>query len=314
MTSKLKMIETELKNLGLKSSFLSIDDIPRIESTYHQNVYRDEANVHSYEKYLKNIRFTNDNNIKMESILTIAVYQPHSKISFNMDGHKVTRVLPSMYLYDVDPLDQNRNSRVMTINNDIQNLLESYGHMVSPVYLPAKTIAIASGLAKMGKNNLCYIDGCSFYWFATYLTDIHVDKESIKPTSLFMKECEHCSKCINNCPTGALNPSHSYVKINKCLTYHNESLEMTPVWIDRKWHNSMIGCIRCQSVCPLNHKHMKKIKTFESFNEHETKEILAGNSIDSFPEESIRKLKNINFFDNYKLLTRNLSLLEKRAD
>jgi epoxyqueuosine reductase len=82
-----------------------------------------------------------------------------------------------------------------------------------------------------------------------------------------------------------------------------------PEWIDPSWHNSLIGCMICQDVCPVNKDYTKWVVPGEEFSEEETLIILKGVSKDKLPLETNEKLKKICMLDSYNLLQRNLGVL-----
>ena len=89
----------------------------------------------------------------------------------------------------------------------------------------------------------------------------------------------------------------------------NEGAEEFPEWIDPSWHNSLIGCMMCQDVCPVNKDYTDWIADGGEFIEEETRMILNGASKDDLPIEAIEKLKKFYMLDDYNLLQRNLSVL-----
>ena len=67
--------------------------------------------------------------------------------------------------------------------------------------------------------------------------------------------CGECEKCIEACPTKAIEEPF-VVNANKCLAYHtleNREKEL-PKNIINKMGNWIAGCDICQEVCPWNEK------------------------------------------------------------
>jgi epoxyqueuosine reductase len=85
----------------------------------------------------------------------------------------------------------------------------------------------------------------SYIFLGSLLTnlDIEIDKP--------MKErCSNCNKCIEACPTKALNDS-DILNANKCLAYLTQKKDLTDE--ESKLLNQCIyGCDICMSVCPYN--------------------------------------------------------------
>jgi len=40
--------------------------------------------------------------------------------------------------------------------------------------------------------------------------------------------------------------------VPRCLTWNNEHAADFPGWLLPEWHHTLIGCLKCQSVCPAN--------------------------------------------------------------
>ncbi len=182
------------------------------------------------------------------------------------------------------------------------------------INLPAKISAVRSGLAQYGRNNICYIDGqSSYYWIATYISDLPIseetDQDQFFDNSSLMNACNGCDLCIDACCTHALHKKRFVIDSDKCLTLHNESSQNIPDWIENKWHNAIIGCMRCQLVCPVNKRSPYNIKDSIIFSDSETEMILSRRSLDKLPTELYEKLEAINFIEDYNLLSRNLSVL-----
>jgi len=62
------------------------------------------------------------------------------------------------------------------------------------------------------------------------------------------------------------------------------------VWINKSWHNSVVGCMRCQKVCPENSLFMNRTIDAELFLEEETMLILKGTPEDRLPLETSKNL------------------------
>ena len=113
-----------------------------------------------------------------------------------------------------------------------------------------RSFAYGSGIGFIGKNNMLIIPGYgSFIFLAEILTTASIPH----PETEFMESrCGSCTKCIDACPTGALEAPYS-VNASKCLSYL--TIEKNGAVDDdtgRKMGNCFFGCDVCQEVCPLN--------------------------------------------------------------
>lgn len=111
-----------------------------------------------------------------------------------------------------------------------------------------KAWATKSGLGWMGKNtNIIHPKEGSFFFIAELILDLELECDG--PIKDY---CGTCTKCIDACPTGAIE---SYkVDGSKCISYLTIELkdEIIPKEFSNKMENWMFGCDICQDVCPWN--------------------------------------------------------------
>jgi len=111
-----------------------------------------------------------------------------------------------------------------------------------------KVWAQKSGLGWMGKNgNIIHPKRGSFFFIAELILDLELDTDG--PIKDF---CGTCTKCMDACPTDALN--HAYVVDgSKCISYLTIELkDAIPVEFKDKMSDWIFGCDVCQDVCPWN--------------------------------------------------------------
>jgi epoxyqueuosine reductase len=126
-----------------------------------------------------------------------------------------------------------------------------------------------------------------------------------------MKACEGCFRCQENCPTGCIPKDRFLLHAENCLTRHNEREDLLESWIKPDWHNALIGCMRCQTVCPVNKKQLAVIVPGPVFSETETALLLQKTRLDALPDETRLKLSAIAMDVLYDVLARNLDVLMK---
>ena len=127
-----------------------------------------------------------------------------------------------------------------------------------------RSFAYSSGIGFIGKNNMLIIPGYgSFLFLAEILTTASIQY----PEAEFMESlCGSCTKCIDACPTGALEAPYS-VNASRCLSYL--TIEKSGTINDdtgRKMGNCFFGCDVCQEVCPLNEVDKSKAEILPSIN------------------------------------------------
>jgi len=233
------------------------------------------------------------------SIIVAAVGQPRFRLTFHYEGRSHQAVVPPHYDTSLDE----------TVRETIERVVGPRGYTVRWAPLPAKQLAVRGGLADYGRNNISYVEGLgSFHRLVAFFTDAPLEDGGWRrPTML--EACRRCVACVAACPTGAITRDRFLIRAERCLTYHNESSEPFPEWIDPAWHNSLIGCTRCQDVCPVDRPLRNRLEDAGTFTETETALLLAGTAASRLPAETRARLARFTGLDDMRLAGRNLSVL-----
>lgn len=112
-----------------------------------------------------------------------------------------------------------------------------------------KIWAKKSGLGWIGKNgNLIHPKQGSFFFIAELILDLE-----LIPDGPIKDYCGTCTKCMDACPTGALDTAYT-VDGSKCISYLTIELkdELIPKEFENKMNSWAFGCDICQDVCPWN--------------------------------------------------------------
>lgn len=136
---------------------------------------------------------------------------------------------------------------------------------------PVRWAAVKAGLGKFGRNNFFYThEHGSYVHIDAWVVDTAFDYDNPSNPTL-MPECrENCRKCIDACPTNAMDGDFSMDR-DKCITYliygkkpqTQETREQMGLWL--------YGCDACQDVCPMNKGKLTEKETFpllSHFEEH----------------------------------------------
>ena len=234
------------------------------------------------------------------SIIVIGVPQKIIPVNFFYKGERYQTVLPPTYVY----------SKIRTTCKKIlSRILENKGYFVDRAILPLKLLAVKSGLAKYGKNNICYVDGMgSFTRLEAFYTDYEFFPDDWHEKQI-MKSCTTCSLCHNACPTHCIPKERVLIHADHCLTYLNENKGDFPSCVPVQSHNALIGCMRCQMVCPQNKKFIQYDKQTIDFTEEETSIILHNTPREHLSKALAKKLIRFDLDEYYTELGRNLSVL-----
>ncbi len=118
-----------------------------------------------------------------------------------------------------------------------------------------RDLAYRAGLGWVGKNT-CLIDPKkgSLFLIGEILSSIRF-ADSLETVPDF---CGTCTRCIEICPTGALE-SPKLLNAQKCISYLTiESRQIPSLELRSQIGDMFFGCDLCQSICPWNQKVFSK--------------------------------------------------------
>lgn len=201
----------------------------------------------------------------------------------------------------------------------VQDTLASNGyHLEEQHTLPLKRLAVQSGLAVYGRNNVTYIKGLgSNFSYLGFFTDVPC-KEDTWSTMMTAKRCETCKACLNVCPTKAIREDRFLIDNSICLSCMNESAGEFPTWLSNEVHHTLYDCLRCQEYCPLNRKEEmdkpeEEIETIVLSQEF-TAMLLEGKKREEFSNEMIELGNHIGLFDWFEAIPRNLRAIMREEN
>jgi epoxyqueuosine reductase len=296
-------IEKLLQKQHLRGKIVSIERVrelrQEIDALHRKNLLDKEI----YDAYLASFDFECQQKLaNARSLIIVSVPQPQVRVTFVRHDRSYPVIIPPTYCFAPD--DQ--------VADILSAYLKPKGYKLQKTRLPQKLLATRSGLAQYGKNNITYVAGMgSFHRPVVFISDVPCAEDSwVKPS--VMELCENCNACAKACPTGAIGSDRFQLHAERCITFHNERPEDFPEWLSPAWHNSLVGCMICQKVCPANKEFVKWIEAGAAFDHEETTLILDGIADDQLPLETLEKLKELEIMEYYKVLSRNLKgLFEK---
>jgi epoxyqueuosine reductase len=302
----MKIIDTLIKQLreqGYESRIVSIRRLKDLYEMIHEFHNKGLLNKELYEDYFS--LFSPDPPEKLKSarsLIIMARKDPPTEITFYHKGKAIKTIVPPTYLYAQKNTDRARSV--------ITDLLKLDGHKIEGVIVPRKLLAVCSGLAEYGKNNITYIEGLgSYHRLTPFCSDLPCDSDEWH-RPVMMEQCGQCDKCTRSCPTNAILQDRFLLDVDRCITFWNEKdpdVEF-PEWLNPAWHNCLIGCMICQKSCPANSGVQDCCNTGAEFSEDETNMLLRGTPKDDMPQSLQDKLEYADLAFS-ELLPRNLKVI-----
>ncbi len=298
-----KPLDEFLNEQGYRGKIVSVGHVRELEKEIMTRYQKGLLDPDLYDAYLASFDFACHQKLKdARSLIIVTVPQPQIQVAFFREDKSYPLIIPPTYYFAID--------------NDVADLLKAHlepqGYQLQKVRLPDKLLAVRSGLAQYGKNNITYAKGMgSFHRPVVFISDFPCEKDSWGKATV-LELCETCSACMKACPTDAIGSDRFQLYAERCLTFHNERSNDFPDWLSPSWHNCLVGCMICQKVCPANKDVVKWIEAGATFDSEETDLILNGVSEERLPQETFEKLKKQGMMRYYDVLGRNLkTLIEK---
>ncbi|WP_075559521.1 tRNA epoxyqueuosine(34) reductase QueG [Parabacteroides timonensis] len=206
---------------------------------------------HAGMKYMENYRDIRLNPTGLvegaRSVISVALnYYPAQKQSpdaprisyyaYGKDYHVVLKdKLRQLWQYITEELLSTEEALEARAFTDSAPLLERYW-------------AWKAGLGWIGKNTNLIIPGKgSFFFLGEIVTTLELDYDSPREN-----RCGDCRRCLDACPTGALE-SAGHLNANKCISYLTiEHKGDIPSQYAARLGDRLYGCDTCQEVCPWN--------------------------------------------------------------
>jgi epoxyqueuosine reductase len=240
---------------------------------------------------------------EVRSLIVVAARQPQIRFTFTWQDKQIPLIVPPTYLHW-----QETNRQVEKV---LVQLLEPEGYRLIKAVVPQKLLAVQSGLAEYGKNNITYVAGMgSFHRLVTFYSDLPCEGGSWREPKL-MERCQHCSACVRGCPSGAITTERFLLRGERCIVFHNERPNevLFPEWLEAGWHNCLVGCMLCQRICPENQEYLDWIEEGVAFSSEETALLLEGRPLEQLPDEVVKKLEASDLAALIDILPRNLKVL-----
>jgi epoxyqueuosine reductase len=301
----MNVLSDRFADQGLKWRIVTADHLEELNEVIRGRYESGDIAEGVYREYLSDF----DSSLPVElpgvcSIVIVASPQPKYEVGFTLNGRVHRFTIPPTYLHHTDD----------EVDEILKGVLEPSGYGFLPARLPEKLLAVRSGLAGYGRNNITYIEGWgSFFRLRAYYTDLPCFQDGWREEKV-MDACAKCHLCADRCPSGALSRDRFLVRADRCITFMNETSVSWPQWVKSSWDRDsmcLVGCMKCQADCPKNRDYKDWIEPLEVFSEQETRALLEENSRARLPIRTVEKLDSLYLSEYIPVLHRNLSVLFK---
>jgi epoxyqueuosine reductase len=235
-------------------------------------------------EYAQSLTFSCPDDVPLpRALIVVASRSPVVKVRFHLETGPFEAVIPPTYI------SSDAGGRCLEL---MRSVLGPAGFKVGRARIPVKLLAVRTGLAQYGRNNVAYVRNLgSLVRLDAFCTDapLHVEDYRSKG-SWRLSCCPPCRNCHHVCPTGCIPYDGKVIEAERCLTFINEHEGEWPEWVDPRGHNSLVGCMRCQEMCSANRVHLRIPKVIAEFDGEETDWILRDLPAEQLPPAVRAKL------------------------
>ncbi len=246
------------------------------------------------------------------SLIVGALPHPQSRVAFTWRGRRFTVLVPPSY---IRYCELTRRAGAL-----LNRRLAPLGHWARFARVPQKALAVRAGLARYGRNNIAYVPGLgSFHMLVSYYSSLPCEREEWSEPRL-LESCENCVACRRACPTAAIPGDRFAIRQDRCITFYSgySGPQERPDWLDPNWVECLIGCRRCQIVCPENRPFRAFVHDGWEFSEEETSLLLQGLTGETLPPATRAKLDAMGLLEFFgpeqclEMLSRKLAIVTAR--
>lgn len=299
------LLNQEVSKHGDKFRIVPIERLNDLKKDIEE--FRNNEDLNGFQKYITSGLYQMELpavDFTIRSIVIIAIPNPsYANVTFDWQDSKVPLIsLARSYI--------GKKDGPASTKQYLTKLLKPAGyHIKAAPQLPLKRLAVRSGLALYGRNNICYVDGMgSFMTLTAYFSDIPSSEENWHDVRQ-MDICGKCTACLKNCPTGAIRKERFLIDNERCVSYFNEGPGDFPEWLPKTAHNCLYDCLKCQNICPKNKDYIGNVIGPIEFDKDETDLLLSGKSMKEFPPALKKKVRFLGMDQWIQAIPRNIKIL-----
>jgi len=242
---------------------------------------------------------------KQRSIILVAVPKPAHVLVFTIGEKKIETILPPTYV--------RYRKTFAEVRDDLAEALAGSGFHVELLNAPLKALGNRLGLLSYGRNNVGYIEGLgSYFQLVGLVSDLPLTEgsSSPRPAETLLARCQKCRICAAACPTGAIEKERILLHAEKCYTLFSESPNPIPENLKPPSPKCLIGCLRCQELCPED-KGLLRHENAASFDAEETQAFLGMKPAADGPatDRAQAKFRELGLTEGLPVFRRNLKRL-----
>ncbi len=299
-------VSAELEQSGYRGRVVSIarrrDLRDEIESRRREGLFDETV----YQTYFAHFVYDPPEELpEARSLIVVASPQPQIRFTFEWRERRFRLAVPPTYFHGTDE----------QVQDALAGALAREGYRVEAAAVPKKLLAVRSGLAAYGKNNVAYVPGMgSFFRVAAFYSDLPCPEDDWREPAM-LERCRECDACLRACPAGAIAEDRFLLHAERCITFHNEQPGEVPfpAWLEPTWHDCIVGCLRCQLACPENAEVRRWLEEGAAFSAEETELLVAGAPLEQLPPGTAEKIERTNLAPFLSLLPRNLKVIFERG-
>lgn len=171
-----------------------------------------------------------------------------------------------------------------------------------------KQLAQRAGLGKIGHNTLLLTEKGSYVFIGEIFTSLVLEYDQ----PLEKEFCLHCNRCVDACPTKALQSPYT-LNTNACIAYQTiENKEDIMPFVRENLKEYVYGCDFCQRACPVNARREKSgEKRFEpkeellNWSDEQWENLTETDFERIFQHSAVRRI-------GYEKLKNNIAAIKKR--